>query len=73
MHRDVTPGAAAGRLAECWEIAHQHRHRAGYQGEWEIKRDQAILGEVSVHFKSPPPTSAHAHTPPKPHIPQVSF
>lgn len=55
VHRDVTPGAAAGRLAECWEIAHQHRHRAGYQGEWEIKRDQAILGEVSVHFKSPPP------------------
>lgn len=61
VHRDVTPGAAAGRLAECWEIAHQHRHRAGYQGEWEIKRDQAILGEVSVHFKSPPQL-LHMHT-----------
>lgn len=61
--RDVTPGGAAGRSLSSTS--------PGLSTREGIRQFWARLTGNSSH--PPPSPSTHAHTPPEPHIPQVSF
>lgn len=53
-----------------WEIAHQHKPRVIYQGNGKASGN---AGRGSRAIQVTPTPSTHAHTPPEPHIPPVSF